>query len=552
MSTEHLIESILLQNGIPPDDQNKFLNPEYESIAKTYSRFHQIEGAVDRVRSAIENKERVLIWGDFDVDGLTATSIMFRTLTHLGAKPKWHIPDRKSESHGLNRKDIERLCLKHQLMITVDCGIQNYQEVRYANLLGCSVIVTDHHTLEGRPPPCHSLLVPPPGLETEFSGAGVAFKFAQALLDDTDENRAFAKSLLWLACLGTVVDCVEQRNENRVISVLGLKQLNEKTPACIRALALETGMERPINKQQITWNLSPILNSASRLGMANVSAQILMEEESNTQKIVSLSKELGSINKERKEVLNTFYEKSNNPRTRKVGENYVLVVFNLALDGDARGVQGILAARLSEENGGKPTFVFTDIGQGLLVGSVRCPKHNFIKILNEMDDFIIGGGGHRNVGGLSMFIENITDLLTTLDAYVPLYKDELMPEKRVDLKLEEIDMDLYNSLAVFEPYEDGDSPLFSIKGKFEERPIEIGQNKTHSKFQITNGNVSYTVLFWGQAKQVKELIDNYAHNFGKHPEDIVIRARIKLNDWGGTSQIQLEATDLRLIPPDEK
>lgn len=543
--TKIIIEDILNANGVPAMGHQNFLNPTYDMISDTSGQFPHMNIATQRVHEAIKKGERIIVWGDFDVDGLTATSIMIRTLQFLGAKPEWYVPDRRVEGHGMSRDKVKKECSNRDLLITVDCGIQNYQEIKYAQHLGCDVIVTDHHTPRDRIPDAEAILHTHDEMNTRFSGAGIAFKFAQALLKDT--NPEAAESLLWLAMLGTVVDCVPQLHENRVISALGLKQINENTPACIRALAIESEMVRPINKSQISWKLAPLLNSASRLSMAQVAQNILLAREEDTQKILALASELGSINTERKEVLDKFYQlglqKADEQFESKHAGGTIVVVFDIEKDGDARGIQGILAARLAEEHLNMPTFVFTDIGDGVLVGSARTPKHKFSMLLDSVEHLIIGGGGHSTVGGLSLFTENLPEFVEMLDDN---YFSAQYPQEElntgVPLTVSEIGMDLYKALEVLEPYGDGSSPLFEIKCFLTGKHSIMGQEQNHIKFEIQDTATEATcqVLAW---KKAADMEDSFRTEQGKNAE-YTICGRLKLNDWGGETNIEIEAAEI--------
>lgn len=544
---EFIIQSILHMNGIPDSSREEFLNPKYSSIQDTWKEFQNIQKAVDRVNRAIVNKERILIWGDFDVDGLTAFAIMYRTIKQLGGNPDWHIPDRRTDGHGLNRKNVSALCPNYDLMITVDCGIQSYQEIKYAQYLGCEVILTDHHLPEEILPSPYTILTPPESLKTDFSGAGIAFKFAQALLSGSDNNKRFAHGLLWLAFLGTLVDKVEQRNENRIISVLGLKQLNEKTPACIRALARETNMVRPINKNQITWKLSPMINSASRLGFQDVAAQLLIEEETETVSIIKLSKKLSEINSSRKTLFEKYYFAAVN-RNEVINDfNFVYIIFDSEFNEETRGLQGILAAKISTAYN-KPAFVFTDTGNGLISGSVRCPNHDFNKILPEVKNLIISGGGHHQVGGLSMYIENFEEFASKVNSILPnVYSKGNNIEESIELPISEISLDLYESLKVLEPYEHGDSPLFQIEGEMIKDYLIMGKDRTHIKFQITDGNSKFTVIGWGKAEEVRLGVENYPKTDKNSPINVSIEGRIDLNTWNNISELQIIAEDIEFL-----
>ena len=536
-STDDILRTVLDANGIEAANQQQFLNPSYESISDTWKAFKGIESAVKRVKRAIECEERIVVWGDFDVDGLTSTSIMIRTLKYLGADPTWYIPDRKNESHGLNRKAVNEVCKQNDLMITVDCGITDIQEVKYAQHLGCDSIVTDHHNREDALPPAYSVLYPPIELETDFSGAGIAFKFAQALLADTDQN--FAKTLLWLACLGTVVDCVAQSGENRVISHFGLQQLNDFTPNCIKALALESEMKRPIDKRQITWKLAPRVNSASRLGHTKLAAELLMCEENEIMRIRGLASQLEMVNAERKEVFETFYAKAES----RVNEDTqsLVVVLDSVDDGDARGIQGLLAARLASNYEGRPAFVFTDVGDGYLSGSVRCPGYDFIKILTALqnEELVISGGGHSVVGGMSVYVENLEAIKHQIDKALKLSPiDENV--KPIPLHINEVNEELYDSLSLLEPYGDGESPLFQIDAVLTGKALTFGKQKDHLKFAVTNeeNDCKHEVLAWSQAKRIRDV--------GQRNKGVPVKilGRLAINSWSRERQLELDAKEI--------
>ena len=352
--------------------------------------------------------------------------------------------------------------------------------------------------------------------------------------------------------LGTVVDCVPQTHENRVISALGLQQINAKTPACIRALALQSDMKRPINKNQISWKLGPMLNSASRLSMAKVSQDILLAREEDTSKILGLAKELDGINEERKSILETFYrialKLTEKQLTLYPKQKCIVIVFDLKEHGDPRGIQGILAARLSEAHFGMPTFVFTDIGDGILIGSARTPKHQFPVLLDSVKHLITGGGGHSVVGGCSLFIENLSEFIEMINNNyhaAMYYPNEI--HNKIPLLVSEIDYELYVALSALEPYGDGDSPLFDIPCKLTAQHTIIGQKKNHIKFEITDGIEKCDVLFWNKADDMKVAFDNPENKDANY----VVRGRLKMNDWTGEPVIEIEASEMVLIQDGE-
>ena len=548
-----ILNLILEQNGIDIKNQTEvdsFLTPDYASIAKTYEKFKDMTvHACGQVESTILDFDgNICVYGDFDVDGITATSIMYRTLKYLGAKRcTYYIPDRVKENHGLNRSALTDIAARGtKLLITVDCGINQRQEVEYARHLGMDVIVTDHHP-PGETPviphydimkPLCFVLTTPEELKTEFSGAGIAFKFAQALCT-RHQKPYFAESLLWLACLGTIVDCVPQHNENRTICVLGMRQLNEKTPACIRAIALNSGMERPIEKKDITWNISPRLSSASRL-QKKTAAEILMLPENDTKKIMEKANTLEMINDTRKEIVKKQLSLIIEDIVTKHG--YIVVVMDKTAH--SVGIQGLLASMLCSQHN-QTAFVFTDVGDGILHGSCRanseCNITEVIRLAHEKN-LLIEGGGHVAAGGLSMYIENLQDLKEIINQGVhSLFMVGEKPTIPIPLPGNEINMDLFYSLRTLDPYPDGDSPLFSTIFILGDDAKQIGSDKSHLSFNVRYDQNSFRVLAFGKGHRIQDFSDLPSG------QQVKVIYRLMLNTWQNKRDLELQAEDFIML-----
>ena len=292
LSKDNVLAQILKDRGVHHDsDLHQHLNPKYEYIDGTHTAFTDIDKAVARIQKAIHHQEMICVYGDFDVDGLTSTAILLKTIKAKGGIAFPYIPNRITQGHSLHRSAIQRIAEDASLIITVDCGINAVSEVEYANYLGCNVIITDHHPAGEILPSAHAVIVPPAKLYTDFSGAGIAFKPAQALLGDE------AKDLLGLAAIGTITDLVPQHYENRMISYLGLQQLNKDA-----GYGLSIMLER-LDRQDITTNairyiLAPRLNSASRFGQADIAFNLLMTDQKDM--AVDYCEQLEDLNTQRK------------------------------------------------------------------------------------------------------------------------------------------------------------------------------------------------------------------------------------------------------------
>jgi single-stranded-DNA-specific exonuclease len=277
-----LLPGILQSRGIT--DAEAFLNPKLASL-RDPQEIPNIAAAARRVLLAREKGEKVLVYGDYDVDGVTATAIMLQTLRRLGLQPDYYIPHRYGEGYGLSLESVRKIAATGvKLIITVDCGISSVKEIEAANALGVEVVITDHHNL---PPvlPAAAAIVDPKQIAAEhpskyLSGAGVAFKFAWTLLRAAGEkDSVFLTSLLDLAALGTFSDVVPLTAENRVLAVGGLKLINERKRLGIRLLAEAASLSGPISANKVYFVLAPRLNAAGRLEHASKAVELLLSDD---------------------------------------------------------------------------------------------------------------------------------------------------------------------------------------------------------------------------------------------------------------------------------
>ena len=529
-TVDQIIENYLSQKGIDTVDKRQFyINPNYRLIENTWKQIPGIEMAIQRIKTAIKNKEPICIYGDFDVDGLTATAILFKTLKYLGGKGFVYIPNRITEGHSLNRSAIKNISKKASLIITVDCGVTSFQEIEYTNYLGIDVIITDHHFMENKIPNAHSIITPPPELLTDFSGAGMSFKLCQGLLNNTDHE--LIPELITFAALGTITDCVEQNNENRVITNLGLRYFSEVKSPGLQQIIKNSNCKHPISEYDISWKISPRLNSASRLGKVSVASHTLFCE--NKLDAVFYADQLEKMNTDRKKIVEEFFKIC---RSKIFDSSAIILKFSDFVTKDNfklhKGIQGILASKICGEYS-KPTFIFSETSEGILEGSARSlPGYSLTEIIEETRDLLISGGGHDLAGGMSLYLENLKEFKIRIHNYIS--NKQLIPLSQISLVLplllSEVSFDLYSKILSLEPFGNEGVPIWLIKSKLSGQPKLMGSEGKHLSFQISDKKNKVRVIGWGMGHRIKEL---------SNLKNLELQCQIVLNEYQGHKSIEL-------------
>ena len=560
------ISDILKQNGISDIAQESFLNPTYNMIKDTWKKLPGVDEARDRIWKYIPVPfggegtlavYPVYTFGDFDIDGITATIIMLNALKKVGIdNVGYYIPDRVIEGHGLSNLAIDKIHNRagkpsKMLLITVDCGISDYSKVEYAKKLGMEVIVTDHHEWEEKTlPDCIIVKNDKDAIHnTEFSGAGLSFKLAQGVLYKSFEE--YAEELLWLAALGTIVDCVPLFGENRVIAKLGIEQMNIHRPYCIQSILRYSNTDEHlrIGKKDITWTISPRLSSPSRFSNT-LSERILMAEDRNStdrENIESLAQEIERINIERKTAVSNCinYIKENRlVQVYYVDDNQDDALFTIVILPDSmnvKGIQGLIASKLKDEYNAS-SFVFVrgatnENLYGSFRGTSNCDISEIIRLAIQ-DAIVIEGGGHKAAGGciiplsqLELFKAIIYNVIR--DESITGESEGFVYEIPTDLIGFDLLRKLHNDL---DPFWDGDSPIFRSEFSYKGGLKLIGDDRAHLTFDVkcNLSYESYRVLGWFKAhlsEQVEKLSD----------DDIIkLEYRIFENEWNNVKSVQLE------------
>lgn len=457
------VAEILLQRGLTQDDEiQKFLNPSLENMHDPFL-FNDMDKVVARVKSALKDREKILIFGDYDVDGITSSYILLDYFRSVGCDADTFLPNRYSDGYGLTRDAVNFVIRKFNpsLIITVDCGISGFEEVEYIQSQGIDVIVTDHHDCPEVIPNCLVIDAKIPNQRypfRELCGAGVALKLVEAL-----SNKDTMKKYLPVCAIATVSDIVPLVDENRIIVKFGLDAPLKAFPEGIVALCKELKLGNKITSQDISFKLAPKLNASGRMGDANHSLKLYIEKDKN--KIRALVAQILEYNTERQELCNVVYvDCINRLKNMNLADKKAIILYS---DKWSIGILGIVAARLTDEYR-RPTFLLGKEGE-FYKGSCRSIEgvdvHN---VLTQMPDLLESFGGHVMAAGMTVPLQKITDFEHRVEAVIDQdYGDEYFEpycEYDLDIDLDDISVDRLKALSVLEPFGcQNITPVFRLK-----------------------------------------------------------------------------------------
>lgn len=544
-----LTKKLLLSRGLTDKDEiEEFLNPLEMKLTSPYD-FVDMQKAVDRIIKAIVNREKILIYGDFDSDGITSTSLLMKTLTHLDANVDYYVPDREKEGHGLNSTTLVKLITsqKPKLVITVDCGISNIKEVAFLKSFGVETIITDHHEAKDDVPQAFAIINPkaPNALSenlparkikelTYLAGVGVAFKLAQALLEKF-EKIEFAFKILPLVAVGTVADLVPLLGENRCFVKRGLELILNH--AGLKELLINAGysIEKPITSEIVAFGIAPRLNASGRLDNVECAMKLLLSE--NPVEIQMAVQALNEFNIVRQQLCNDVFTQADEMWQKSGMKDSAVILFNSSWH---IGIIGIVASKFVEKYN-KPAFLMTYSEE---TQQYRCSARgvkglNIFDILDENASLFDGFGGHELAGGFSFSKEKaqFEQVKHALNKTIKeeLNGQELKPFIEVDLKLtpNDINEQLIEDLNVFEPFgASNPNPVFAIENLIIKEKKLMGQDKNHLKLICdANGN-ELTCIWWQKGDITLNTNDKLDILF--HPN---------LNEFNGNTYLQLIIQD---------
>lgn len=491
--------------------------------------------AVERIFQARERKERVVIFGDYDVDGVSSTALLVRFFASIGIQVSYRLPHRVHDGYGLKKHFIDELAEKDvKLIITVDCGTRDVEAIRYAHVKGIEVIVSDHHAVPEVIPEEVIAILNPKIRESNYpfsslSGSGVALKLASAvamkLFPDTYEKVIL--EYVDFACLGTIADCMPLIGENRTIASLGLQRLTSSSSSGLRKLI--EGKYKDMDADIVGFHIGPRINAAGRMDSPYKALSLLLAGEDKLDPILA---ELEDLNSKRKTTTEHFIKHAMEVVDRDKG-----ILFYDSTDIE-HGIIGLIAGRLTEAFG-KPAIALKNEG-GKLVASCRSPEHiSIVELLEECREYFVAFGGHRQAAGFTILAENFEAFKETIERRL-MEKHGAISTKAKTLRIEtvlsfpEITPDFFATLQVFKPYGIGNpKPLFLIRDFAPVGVDYLGKDGKHLKFLEKTQKFSINAFGFGEF-----------HDELRSKENLSLVVEISEEVWMGKKKIVLNVRDI--------
>ena len=549
-----LVAQILYNRGIVTQEKiDEFLSPDYGKYVHDPFLLSGMDKAVERIMKAIIGKENIMVYGDYDADGVCATVVLVSILRELGIKPHVHIPFRESEGYGLNIKVVDEVSEKHiTLIITVDCGIANVREIEALQKIGADVVVTDHHNPQDVLPAAYALINPKLDEKyptKEICGTGVAYKLAQAMLSEKirekykDELKfpsiGFEKWLLDLVAIGTVADMVEVIGESRTLVKYGMIVLKKTRRLGLLALMKASKIDiHKLNTFSIGFQIGPRLNAAGRMGHAITSYELLITNDNVEAQNLAL--DLNEKNQKRQKMSNVMYLGA---MKQTAGHESDPVVFAKD-DAWSPPLVGLVAGKVCEDLY-RPCVVIGKNNEGKIVGSGRSiDGFDITWALGECKEFLSRYGGHAKACGFTLkedgMYENFKKKMFSL-ANKSLHGKNLTPEFIIDTKAELVDInwEFMETMEKLEPYGQGNSePKFLVQNCKLVSLNTVGASSSHLKGSVSDGDkiqrqiIGFSMIEWCKKLKVGDMLD--------------IVCIPLINQWNGNREIQLKIVDLRL------
>ena len=539
-----IIVKVLLQREINTVDQiRSFFNPSLDQLHDPFLMVG-MHDAVTRTIDAILEKQRIFIYGDYDVDGITSVSMLYLFLKDMGGEVRYYIPDRQTEGYGISASGVEEaIRWNANLIISVDCGITSVDEVTMAADAGIDVIVSDHHEPGETIPPAFAVLDPKRDEDDypfhELAGVGVAYKLIQGISDRMELDADCHRKYLELVAVGSAADIVPLVDENRIFVKQGLMKLNDSGSIGIKALIeIANVKKKSVEVGQIVFGLAPRLNAVGRLGSAERAVELLTTKDASEARRIAQT--LEEENRRRK----TIDSKTLEEAQKKIDNEVDLVndkAIILAEKDWHPGVIGIVASRIIEKYY-RPTIMIT-IEDGIGKGSARSiPGFDIHQALKECSGLMLQFGGHKYAAGLTIEEKNIPQLMDCFItiANATIKEEDLIPRIDVDaeITLDQITPQVVHYLDLFTPFgPKNPKPIFVSRNLDVISPRMVGNNNQHLRFRVRQNGSEFDAIAFNLANKFK-LVSDYST-----PVDIVYT--IEQNEWMNRTSTQLNIKDLR-------
>ncbi|UGQ08094.1 single-stranded-DNA-specific exonuclease RecJ [Streptococcus anginosus] len=534
LGLEASVANLVYQRGIQTEEALRdFLEPSLDQLHDPYE-LHDMDKAVTRIRQAIENYEQILIYGDYDADGMTSASIVKEALEQLGAECQVYLPNRFTDGYGPNAS-VYKYFIENQgisLIVTVDNGVAGHEAIELAQSMGVDVIVTDHHSMPEVLPDAYAIIHPEhPEADYPFkhlAGCGVAFKLATALLEEVQVE------LLDLVAIGTIADMVSLTDENRILVKYGLSVLKNTQRIGLQELFKIAGIqENEVDEETVGFQIAPRLNALGRLDDPNPAIELLTGFDEEEARDIALM--INQKNEERKEIVQKIYDEA---KTIVNPDNPVQV---LAGEGWNPGVLGIVAGRLLEELH-QPVIVL-NIENGLAKGSARSIEAvDIFEALDPHRDLFVAFGGHAGAAGMTLETSKLEALSQVLVAYIEDNKLDLSTKNELfldeELSLPDLTLETLKNFEKLAPFGmDNKKPVFYLKDFKVENARTMGAGNTHLKLKISQADAVFEVVAFG--------LGDLATEFSQ-TKNLELAVTLSVNKWNGQTSLQLMLVDARV------
>jgi single-stranded-DNA-specific exonuclease len=543
--SESLANLMVQRNITTRKEADAFFHPSLEYLHDPFL-MKDMNLAVDRISTAVKKNEKILVYGDYDVDGTTAVALVYSFLKDQYSNVEYYIPDRYKEGYGLSFQGLDYACQNNcRLVITLDCGIKSVEKVKYARSKGLDVIICDHHYPGEEIPKALAVLDPKqPGCTypyKELSGCGVGFKLIHAYARIHGIPFEAISNYLDLVAVSIASDIVPITGENRVLAYFGLKQLNESPRTGLKEIIRESEIFKPLSIEDVVFKIGPRINAAGRMETGGKVVELLI---SNDSKIATeISKVINNFNLERRTVDRIITTEA----MRMISEDQATVnsrttvLYNPSWK---KGVIGIVASRLIETYY-RPTVILTE-SNGFATGSARSVQgYDLYQAIEACSDLLESFGGHMFAAGLTLKKENIRPFMERFEQYVngTIKEDQLVPRVFIDAEIffSEINEDFFNIMNQFQPFgPENMSPVFVSRSVFDTGSGRmVGSSGEHLKLELcqeSTGIKSIPAIAFSQA-------NHFEYIKGGNPFDICYS--IEMNEFRGNKNLQLNIKDIK-------
>lgn len=520
-------------------DVQLFLKPQLQQISSP-TKLHDMDQAVSRIKDAVNNGEQITVYGDYDADGMTATSVVYEALETMGAKVDYYIPDRFKDGYGPNKDAYQRIIDNGtQLIITVDNGVTGKDEVAFAKGHQVDVVITDHHSLPKELPEAVAIVHPQyPGAEYPYgdlSGVGVAFKLVWGLLGE------FPTEMLDLVAIGEIADLVSMAKENHVLVKLGIQQLQQGLRPGIQALLKLGGVvTENLTSQDVAFKLAPRLNALGRIANGNDGVKLLTTVDEG--EATTLAEKVDQCNRQRQQLVEQITKEA--LAKAAAPDNLKRKTLLIIGHGWHQGVLGIVASKVVEQTG-KPTII-ASVNDGELVakGSGRSVDgYDLFAALDPHRNLMTSFGGHVMACGMSFMITQVPAIAKVLEASANEQELDLNSKPKLSvtgtLRPDELTEQLYDQVQKLAPFgPDNEEPVFEIEQPTIIQQRQMGQDHQHLKFTLAAGNHNIDVLAFGRGRD---------HDYFVPGASVTIAGTISLNVWRGRRNVQFLLMDQQIV-----